>query len=99
MSAPRPGLPGTKPGSATRPLPGVAAGLVDRDGTELAEGTGLLVLTRPWPGMLRTLYGDDERFVSTYFDTFGPGTYLVGDAARRDGDGCFWIIGRTDDVI
>ena len=65
----------------------------------MAEGTGLLVLTRPWPGMARTLYGDDERFVSTYFERFGPRTYLVGDAARRDGDGYFWIIGRTDDVI
>jgi acetyl-CoA synthetase len=65
----------------------------------VTEGTGLLVLTRPWPGMLRTLYGDDERFVSTYFRRFGPRTYLVGDAARRDSDGYFWIIGRTDDVI
>jgi acetyl-CoA synthetase len=99
MIAPLPGVIPTKPGSATRPLPGVAATLVDRDGTELAEGTGLLVLTRPWPGMLRTLYGDDARFVSTYFGRFGPGTYLVGDAARRDEDGYFWIIGRTDDVI
>ena len=72
---------------------------MDIDGTELEEGTGLLVLTRPWPGMLRTLYGDDERFVSTYFERFGPSTYLVGDAARRDADGYFWIIGRTDDVI
>jgi acetyl-CoA synthetase len=99
MIAPLPGVTATKPGSATLPLPGVSAALVDRDGTELAEGTGLLVLTRPWPGMLRTLYGDDERFVSTYFRRFGPNTYLVGDAARKDSDGYFWIIGRTDDVI
>ncbi len=99
MIAPLPGVTATKPGSATRPLPGISAALVDRDGNELAEGTGLLVLTRPWPGMLRTLYGDDGRYVSTYFDEFGPGTYLVGDAARRDADGYFWIIGRTDDVI
>jgi acetyl-CoA synthetase len=99
MIAPLPGLTATKPGSATHPLPGVAATLVDSDGNELAEGTGLLVLTRPWPGMLRTLYGDDERFVSTYFGRFGPHTYVVGDAARRDSDGYFWIIGRTDDVI
>jgi acetyl-CoA synthetase len=99
MISPLPGVSPTKPGSATRPLPGVVAGLVDRDGTELSEGTGLLVLTRPWPGMLRTLYGDDERFVSTYFGRFGPRTYLVGDAARLDEDGYFWIIGRTDDVI
>ena len=99
MIAPLPGLTATRPGSATRPLPGVAAALVDPDGNAVTEGTGLLVLTRPWPGMLRTLYGDDERFVSTYFGRFGPRTYVVGDAARRDGDGYFWIIGRTDDVI
>jgi acetyl-CoA synthetase len=99
MIAPLPGVTPTKPGSATRPLPGVSATLVDPDGNEVAEGTGLLVLNRPWPGMLRTLYGDDDRFVSTYFRRFGPGNYLVGDAARRDGDGYFWIIGRTDDVI
>jgi acetyl-CoA synthetase len=99
MIAPLPGLTATKPGSATRPLPGITAALVDTDGNELAEGTGLLVLTRPWPGMLRTLYGDDERYVSTYFERFGPRTYVVGDAARRDSDGYFWIIGRTDDVI
>jgi acetyl-CoA synthetase len=99
MIAPLPGLTPTKPGSATLPLPGVSAALVDLDGNELAEGTGLLVLTRPWPGMLRTLYGDDERYVSTYFGRFGPRAYMVGDAARRDSDGYFWIIGRTDDVI
>jgi acetyl-CoA synthetase len=99
MIAPLPGLTATKPGSATRPLPGITAALVDTDGNELGEGTGLLVLTRPWPGMLRTLYGDDDRYVSTYFERFGPRTYVVGDAARRDSDGYFWIIGRTDDVI
>jgi acetyl-CoA synthetase len=99
MIAPLPGLVATKPGSATLPLPGISAALVDQDGNEMAEGTGLLVITRPWPGMLRTLYGDDERYVSTYFGRFGPGIYLVGDAARRDSDGYFWIIGRTDDVI
>jgi len=99
MIAPLPGVTATKPGSATLPLPGVTATLVDQDGVEITEGTGLLVLTRPWPGMLRTLYGDDDRFVSTYFRRFGPRVYLVGDAARRDGDGYFWIIGRTDDVI
>jgi acetyl-CoA synthetase len=99
MIAPLPGLTATKPGSATRPLPGISAALVDQDGDEMTEGTGLLVLTRPWPGMARTLYGDDERFVSTYFDRFGPRTYVVGDAARLDSDGYFWIIGRTDDVI
>jgi acetyl-CoA synthetase len=99
MISPLAGLITTKPGSATLPLPGISAALVDQDGNEMAEGTGLLVITRPWPGMLRTLYGDDERYVSTYFSQFGPHTYLVGDAARRDSDGYFWIIGRTDDVI
>jgi len=99
MIAPLAGITSTKPGSATRPLPGISAALVDQDGIEMEEGTGLLAITRPWPGMLRTLYGDDERLVSTYFGRFGPGTYLVGDAARRDSDGYYWIIGRTDDVI
>src|SRR5690606_3150088 len=60
---------------------------------------GLLVLTKPWPGMLRTLYKDEERFVETYFERFGADTYLVGDAARRDPDGYYWIIGRIDDVL
>jgi acetyl-CoA synthetase len=99
MIAPLPGVTPTKPGSATLPLPGVSAALFDAEGTELTEGTGLLILTQPWPGMLRTLYGDDERFVSTYFRRFGPRNYVVGDAARKDDDGYFWIVGRTDDVI
>ncbi len=99
MIAPLAGMTATKPGSATHPMPGISAALVDQDGNEMEEGTGLLVITRPWPAMARTLYGDDERFVSTYFERFGPRTYLVGDAARRDSDGYYWIIGRTDDVI
>jgi acetyl-CoA synthetase len=93
------GVTPLKPGSATRPLPGISAALVDQEGNELEEGTGILVITKPWPGMLRTLYGDDQRFVATYFERFGPQTYVVGDAARLDGDGYYWIIGRTDDVI
>jgi acetyl-CoA synthetase len=97
--SPLPGITATKPGSATRPLPGFEAAVVDEDGKEIDEGQGLLVLTRPWPGMLRTLYREDERYVETYFERFGPQTYLVGDAARRDEDGYFWILGRTDDVI
>jgi acetyl-CoA synthetase len=99
MIAPLAGITAAKPGSATQPLPGITAALVDQDGQELTEGTGLLVITQPWPGMLSTLYGDDDRFVSTYFGRFGPRTYLVGDAARLDSDGYIWIIGRTDDVI
>jgi len=100
MITPLPGIVSTKPGSATRPFPGVAAEVVDeREGKPLAEGQGLLVLTRPWPSMLRTLYKEDDRFVQTYFSRFGKETYLVGDAARKDKDGYFWIIGRIDDVV
>jgi acetyl-CoA synthetase len=99
MISPLPGVTHTKPGSATKPLPGIAADLRSEDGEEVGEGTGLLVLTKPWPGMLRTLFQDDDRYVETYFSRFGPETYVVGDGARRDGDGYFWIIGRIDDVI
>jgi acetyl-CoA synthetase len=99
MIAPLPGLAAAKPGSATLPLPGVAAGLFDEKGSEVPEGDGLLVLTQPWPSMLRTLFGDPDRYVETYFSKFGPGTYFVGDGARRDEDGYFWITGRVDDVI
>jgi acetyl-CoA synthetase len=100
MITPLPGITATKPGSATLPFPGVEAEVVDeREGRPLAEGQGLLVLERPWPSMLRGLYKEDERFVETYFSRFGRERYLVGDAARRDGDGCFWVIGRIDDVV
>ncbi|HSD81233.1 MAG TPA: acetate--CoA ligase [Solirubrobacteraceae bacterium] len=95
-----PGAQAMKPGSAGTPLPGVFGRIVDELGNEQARDTqGLLTLTRPWPGMLRTLYRDDDRFVATYFERFGPDTYLVGDAARQDGDEYFWVIGRVDDVI
>ena len=99
MISPVPGVTATKPGSATRPLPGYSPVLFTEDGQPLSEGTGVLVVTNPWPSMLRTLYRDDERFVETYFSRFGPTVYLVGDAARVDADGYFWIIGRIDDVI
>ncbi|HEV3387824.1 MAG TPA: acetate--CoA ligase, partial [Solirubrobacteraceae bacterium] len=100
MITPLPGIVATKPGSATRPVPGIAADVFDeRDGKPVDDGQGLLVLTRPWPSMLRTLYKEDDRFVETYFDKFGKETYLVGDAARKDKDGYFWIIGRIDDVV
>ena len=100
MITPLPGIVATKPGSATRPFPGVAADVVDeREGKPVADGQGLLVLRRPWPAMLRTLYKEDERFVETYFSRFGKETYLVGDAARKDKDGYVWIIGRIDDVV
>ncbi|HET9104842.1 MAG TPA: acetate--CoA ligase [Solirubrobacteraceae bacterium] len=100
MITPLPGIVSAKPGSATRPFPGVAAEVVDeREGKPIDSGQGLLVLTRPWPSMLRTLYKEDDRFVETYFSKFGSETYLVGDAARKDKDGYFWIIGRIDDVV
>ena len=100
MISPLPGLTDTKPGSATFPLPGVVADVVDElTGESVEQGQGLLVLKRPWPGMLRTLYDDDARYVQTYWSRFGPETYLVGDAAIRDKDGYLWIVGRIDDVI
>jgi acetyl-CoA synthetase len=100
MITPLPGIVATKPGSATKPFPGVAADVVDeREGTPIEDGQGLLVIKRPWPSMLRTLYKEDDRFVETYFERFGKETYLVGDAARKDKDGYFWIIGRIDDVV
>ncbi|HEX2701964.1 MAG TPA: acetate--CoA ligase, partial [Solirubrobacteraceae bacterium] len=100
MISPLPAVTETKPGSATFPLPGVLADVVDEStGKRVEQGQGLLVLKRPWPAMLRTLYGDDERYVETYFSRFGNDTYLVGDAAIRDKDGYLWIVGRIDDVI
>jgi acetyl-CoA synthetase len=100
LITPLPGIVSTKPGSATRPFPGVKAEVVDeRDGKPVEAGQGLLVLQRPWPSMLRTLYKEDDRFIETYFSKFGKETYLVGDAARKDKDGYLWIIGRIDDVV
>ncbi|MBB4932584.1 acetyl-CoA synthetase [Lipingzhangella halophila] len=99
MIAPLPGLTETKPGSATHPVPGVCADLVDSSGQTVPEGTGLLVLTEPWPSMLRTLYGEEERYVRAYFSEFGPERYAVGDSARRDTDGYYWVLGRVDDVL
>ncbi len=100
MISPLPASTACKPGSATQPLPGVVADVVDEaTGESVEQGQGLLVLRRPWPAMLRTLYGDDERYVETYWSRFGPSTYLVGDAAIRDKDGYLWIVGRIDDVI
>jgi acetyl-CoA synthetase len=100
MITPLPGITATKPGSATQPFPGVFAQVLDEStGEPIEEGQGLLVLTYPWPSMLRTLYKEQERFVETYFKRFGRETYLVGDAARLDRDGYFWVIGRIDDVV
>jgi acetyl-CoA synthetase len=100
MITPLPGITSTKPGSATQPFPGVFAEVLDEStGEAVLEGQGLLVLTHPWPSMLRSLYKEEERFIETYFKRFGRETYLVGDAARRDRDGYFWVIGRIDDVV
>jgi acetyl-CoA synthetase len=102
MISPLPGITPAKPGSATVPFPGIKAAIYSEDGERLEEGrevTGLLVLERPWPGMLRTLYGDDQRYQETYWERFGSDKYVVGDAARRDADGYFWVVGRIDDVI
>ena len=99
MIAPVPGAVDLKPGSATKALPGVSPVLVDGEGRTLdgvAEGN--LCIDRPWPGMMRTVFGDHRRFIETYFAAF-PGKYLTGDGARRDADGDYWITGRTDDVI
>ncbi|HWO83331.1 MAG TPA: acetate--CoA ligase [Solirubrobacterales bacterium] len=100
MITPLPGITATKPGSATRPFPGVEAQVVEEsEGEPVEEGQGLLVLERPWPSMLRGLYKEDDRFIETYFKRFGKERYLVGDAARLDSDGYFWVIGRIDDVV
>lgn len=99
MIAPLPGATPTVPGSATRPLPGIVPEVVTRDGKPVGvnEG-GFLVIKQPWPAMLRTLYGDDERYKSTYWSEV-PGCYFTGDGARRDAQGNFWIMGRVDDVL
>ncbi|MBX3366687.1 MAG: acetate--CoA ligase [Phycisphaeraceae bacterium] len=99
MITPLPGATTTKPGSCTLPFFGVDAAIVDESGKEQPHNTGgLLVVRKPWPGMLRGVYGDRERFIQTYF-TRVPGMYFTGDGARRDADGYFWIMGRVDDVI
>ncbi len=94
-----PGLTEAKPGSVSKPLPGIEARVVDEDGNELDGEQGLLILGRPWPGMLRTLYREEDRFAETYYRKFGETTYYVGDTARKDEDGYFWILGRADDVV
>ncbi|WP_417393800.1 acetate--CoA ligase [Gimesia chilikensis] len=99
MMSPLPGVTATKPGSCTTPLPGVVPDIVTAEGESLGDNQGgLLVMRQPWPHMLRTLYGDHERFKDVYFSTI-EGCYLAGDSARRDEDGYYWIMGRIDDVI
>ena len=99
MISPLPGLTPAKPGSATMPLPGVFADIVDDQGNSVPlGGGGYLVLRRPWPSMLRTIYGDPERYKEVYWSRF-PGMYFAGDGAKRDKDGYFWLLGRVDDVM
>ncbi|CAA9549330.1 MAG: Acetyl-CoA synthetase, partial [uncultured Thermomicrobiales bacterium] len=99
MISPLPGLTTTKPGSATKPLPGIEAAVVDNDGVEVPEGEGgYLVIKKPWPSMLRGIYGDPERYAQTYWSRF-PGLYFPGDGARRDEEGDYWLMGRVDDVM
>jgi acetyl-CoA synthetase len=99
MISPLPGVTAGKPGAAMKPIPGVSAQVVDDEGTEVPNGSGgYLVLTEPWPAMLRTLWGDDERYKDTYWSRF-PGRYFAGDGAKLDDDGDIWLLGRVDDVM
>ena len=99
MITPLPGATKLKPGSATRPFFGVSPAIVDQEGN-IQEGAaeGSLVITHPWPGQMRTVFGDHQRFIDTYFKSY-PGMYFTGDGARRDEDGYYWITGRVDDII
>jgi acetyl-CoA synthetase len=98
MITPLPGVVTTKPGSATLAFPGISAEILDQQGTRLATGGGLLAITRPWPGMLRTIWNDDARYRATYWSKW-DGIYFPGDGAKRDDDGYFWLLGRVDDVL
>ena len=99
MISPLPGVTETKPGSAQRPLPGISATVVDDEASEVPDGGGgYLVLTEPWPSMLRTIWGDDQRYLDTYWSRF-EGKYFAGDGAKKDDDGDIWLLGRVDDVM
>jgi acetyl-CoA synthetase len=99
MISPLPGVTTTKPGSATKAMPGISAEIVDQEGNRVSlGGGGFLTITKPWPAMLRSIYGDDDRYVSTYWSQY-PGRYFAGDGAKIDDDGYLWILGRVDDVM
>ncbi len=98
LITPLPGVTATKPGSATRPFPGIEAKILDEQGREIKEGGGYLAITKPWPGMLRGIWGDRKRFIETYWSKW-DGIYFPGDGAKIDKDKYFWILGRVDDVI
>src|SRR3954467_11922920 len=100
MITPLPGVTTLKPGSAQRTFPGISARVVDEEGKPIEPGaTGYLVLTEPWPAMLRTIWGDDERYRDTYWSRYGEGVYFAGDGAKLDEDGDIWLLGRVDDVM
>ncbi len=99
MITPLPGVTTLKPGSATKPFPGISAEIRTDSGEKVEVGGGLLALTRPWPSMLRGIYGDPDRYVRQYWNKWGSGVYVTGDGAKRDADGCYWLLGRVDDVI
>ncbi len=100
LITPLPGVTTLKPGSATVPFPGIKPEILDEQGNPVERGQGgFLTVRRPWPGMFRTLWNDDERYVDTYFSKYGPETYFTGDGAKQDADGYFWLMGRIDDVI
>ena len=98
MIAPLPGVTTTKPGSATHPIPGVFVELIDNDGVRIDRGGGYLTITKPWPGMMRGIWGDPQRYYDTYWSRF-PGRYFAGDGAKLDDDGYLWLLGRVDDVM
>jgi acetyl-CoA synthetase len=100
LITPLPGIISLKPGSATLPFPGIEADVVDEAGETVGlGGGGYLVLRHPWPAIARTIWGDPDRYVQTYFSQYGPEVYVAGDGARRDEDGYFWLLGRIDDVM
>jgi acetyl-CoA synthetase len=101
MMTPVPGVTPTKPGSCTKPLPGIFADIVDDEGrpVKTPDAGGYLVIKRPWPSMLRTIWGDNDRYINTYWEKFRNRYYVAGDSARRDADGYYWIMGRIDDVL
>jgi acetyl-CoA synthetase len=99
MITPLPGVTTLKPGSATRPFPGISVEIRAESGEKVEVGGGLLALTRPWPSMLRGIYGDPDRYVRQYWSKWGSGVYVTGDGAKRDADGYYWLLGRVDDVI
>ncbi|MCL5408668.1 MAG: acetate--CoA ligase [Candidatus Omnitrophica bacterium] len=99
LITPLPGLTTLKPGSATKPFPGIVADILDEKGNKINVGGGYLAIKKPWPAMLRGIYGDPERYVSQYWSKWNKGTYFTGDGARRDEEGYFWLLGRVDDVM